>query len=89
MGVSGFLKVRSSLGQFRRDKRGQGMTEYILMVGLIALAAMTAVYFFGDNLRALFGGASEQLMLPTEAVNTADQLDTTAERAGMWGDALK
>ena len=86
MSEKGLLKVRRSVGRFRRDKRGQGMTEYILMVGLIALAAMTAIYFFGDNIRALFGGASQQLTQPTQAVNTANQLNTTADRAGMWGD---
>lgn len=35
--------------------RGQGMTEYILIVALIAIAAVGVITLFGDNVRALFG----------------------------------
>ena len=36
-----------------RGRKGQGMTEYIIIVALIAIAAIGVVSLFGDNIRAL------------------------------------
>jgi Flp pilus assembly pilin Flp len=46
---------------FRRKKarKGQGMTEYIIIVALIAIAAIGVITLFGDNIRALFGAAAD------------------------------
>ncbi len=41
--------------------RGQGMTEYIIIVALIAIAAIGVVSLFGDNIRALFATADNAL----------------------------
>jgi pilus assembly protein Flp/PilA len=35
-----------------RDERGQGMTEYILIVVLIAIAAIVAFTYFRDRLNS-------------------------------------
>ena len=48
-------------GSARRRESGQGMTEYIIIVALIAIAAIGVVTLFGDNIRDLFGGASDAL----------------------------
>ncbi len=40
-------------------RRGQGMTEYIIIVALIAIAAIGVVTLFGDNIRKLFGMAAD------------------------------
>jgi pilus assembly protein Flp/PilA len=53
--------VRRLLKRFRRDQRGQGMTEYIIIVALIAIAAIGVVTIFGDNIRDLFAGATNAL----------------------------
>jgi Flp pilus assembly pilin Flp len=45
----------------RRTRRGQGMTEYILIVGLIAIASIGIVGLFGDNIRRLFAMASDSV----------------------------
>jgi pilus assembly protein Flp/PilA len=37
------------------------MTEYIIIVALVAIAAIGIVSLFGDNLRMLFGGTSNAL----------------------------
>lgn len=37
--------------------RGQGMTEYIIIVALIAIAAIGVVTLFGDNIRSLFSSS--------------------------------
>ena len=44
-----------------RKNRGQGMTEYIIIVALIAIAAIGVITLFGDNIRRLFGMASDGL----------------------------
>ncbi len=40
---------------------GQGMTEYIIIVALIALAAIAASGFFGETLRGQVGGMASEL----------------------------
>ena len=36
------------MDRFRRKESGQGMTEYIIIVALIAVAAIAVVGIFGD-----------------------------------------
>ena len=43
------------------DESGQGMTEYIIIVALIAIAAIGVVSLFGDNIRKLFGASVKAL----------------------------
>lgn len=38
------------------------MTEYIIIVALIAIGTIAFVTVFGDNLRALFGASSNALI---------------------------
>jgi len=44
-----------------RSEEGQGMTEYIIIVALIAIAAIAVITIFGQNLRALFAASSNAL----------------------------
>jgi pilus assembly protein Flp/PilA len=39
-----------------RDEEGATMTEYGILIALIALVAFSAVQLFGINLATLFGG---------------------------------
>ena len=41
-----FKSLLSSLKKFHAEERGQGMTEYVLIVVLIAIAVIGAVIFF-------------------------------------------
>ena len=50
------------------NERGQGMTEYIIIVALIAIAAIGVVTIFGENIRAIFGGATDALAGETKVV---------------------
>ena len=43
---------------FNKGKRAQGMTEYIIIVALIAIALILIVAVFGSNVKALFQGAN-------------------------------
>lgn len=43
----------------RKSQRGQGMTEYILLVALIAIAAIAAVRYFGGKTKEGFENAAD------------------------------
>jgi pilus assembly protein Flp/PilA len=63
----------------RRTKRerGQGMTEYIIIVALVAIGAIAVVTIFGDNIRALFGASANALAgQSTQQVGTKTIDDT-------------
>lgn len=63
-----------------RSKRGQAMTEYIIIVVIIAVAALAIFGLFGDRIRALVGGATEELGGDADSVQTA---------VGSEGDSLQ
>ena len=45
----------------KKNRRGQGMTEYIIIVGLIAIALITAVTNFKGALDGAFGAATNEV----------------------------
>ncbi len=47
--------------KFRRRIRGQGMTEYIIIVALIAVAAIGVYNFFGKTVREQTAGIASSL----------------------------
>ena len=53
-----------------RRRRGQSMTEYIIIVALISIAAIAVVTIFGNNIRGLFASSANALVgestAPTE-----------------------
>lgn len=42
-------------------ERGQGLTEYMIITSLVAIAAIGVVTLFGDNVRRLFGASADAL----------------------------
>ncbi len=50
-----------------RSRRGQGMTEYIIIVALVAIAAVGIVTTYGNDIRALFGASVDILGGQTSA----------------------
>ena len=44
-----------------RHRRAQGMTEYIIIVGLIAIAVIGAVRTFGESVDGSFKAARDQV----------------------------
>ncbi|MGR8919004.1 MAG: hypothetical protein ACU85V_05245 [Gammaproteobacteria bacterium] len=55
---------------------GQGMTEYIIIVALIAIAAIAIYGLFGDTIRGQMGIMTEELAGNTASENY--ELDETA-----------
>ncbi|MGN0859720.1 MAG: pilus assembly protein [Stenotrophomonas sp.] len=52
------MSINRRLG---RKQRGQGMTEYIIIVALIAIAAIGVFTFFGGTVRAQVAGMANEL----------------------------
>jgi pilus assembly protein Flp/PilA len=55
----------------RGRSRGQGMTEYIIIVALIAIATIGVVTAFGNKLRNLFSISAEALSGNASITNDA------------------
>jgi pilus assembly protein Flp/PilA len=61
----------------RAQRKGQGMTEYIIIVALIAIATIAVVTLFGDNLRQLFGASANALAGNTSNTNNGQNSTTS------------
>jgi pilus assembly protein Flp/PilA len=48
-----------------RNKKGQGMVEYGLIIALIAVASIVALGVLGPKIAELFTGVSEKIVLPS------------------------
>jgi Flp pilus assembly pilin Flp len=55
----------------RRGNSGQAMTEYIIIVVIVAIAALVIVGLFSDTVRSKFGGAVEEMGGDESAVSDA------------------
>ena len=53
-----------------KSQSGQGMSEYLIIVALIAVAAIGVVTVFGRDIRELFSGTTDSLS-GNQATNTA------------------
>ena len=60
----------------RHAKSGQGMTEYLIIVAIIALAAIAIFGVFGDTIRAKMSGAVTELGGDTSKATTAIATDS-------------
>jgi pilus assembly protein Flp/PilA len=63
-----------------RAQKGQGMTEYIIIVALIAIAAIAVITVFSKNLRSLFAASSNELagQEQTSGTSAGARTDTAA-----------
>ena len=52
---------------FFKDENGQGMVEYALILGLIAIAAVAVIVFLGPKISKLFTDANKALDKATTA----------------------
>lgn len=64
----------SKIPSFKGPQRGQGMTEYVVIVALIAVAAIAVYQFFGQTIRTQTSGiALEVSGQPADAAIQAAQ----------------
>ncbi len=75
---------------------GQGMTEYIIIVALIAIAAITVYTLFGTTVRQQVGGLAEELSgqdasgnisASQSAADAATTDATTTKKMGTYNNA--
>lgn len=66
-----------------RKSRGQGMTEYIIIVALIAIAAIGVITLFGDNIRKLFGASAAALAGEASVDNDGQLSNNTLNKKTM------
>jgi len=66
-----------------KKARGQGMTEYIIIVALIAIAAIGVITLFGDNIKALFGQSADALAGSTSVNKRTTSSRTNIEKKGL------
>lgn len=59
-----------------KRKNGQALTEYILIVAIVALATIAILAVFSDTIRAKFAGATEELGGDTAAKEAAMEQDS-------------
>ena len=57
---------------------GQGMTEYIIIVALIAIAAIAVYGFFGDAIRGQVGAMTQELAGDSANMATVKGASTSA-----------
>jgi Flp pilus assembly pilin Flp len=57
---------------------GQGMTEYIIIVALIAIAAIAVYGFFGDAIRGQVGAMTQELSGQDAVMTTVTGAATSA-----------
>lgn len=50
-----------SIPSIKKTQRGQGMTEYIVIVALIAVAAIAVYQFFGNTIRQQTAGIAREV----------------------------
>ncbi|TMA27216.1 MAG: hypothetical protein E6J78_10740 [Deltaproteobacteria bacterium] len=62
-----------------RSEKGQGMSEYLIIVALIAIAAIGVVTVFGRDIRELFSGTTDSLA-GNQANNTAVKAKVKANK---------
>jgi Flp pilus assembly pilin Flp len=55
------VEMLTKMNRLMRRRRAQGMTEYIIIVALIAIGAIGVVTLFGNNIRALFSASVEAM----------------------------
>lgn len=99
MQVVNRLKSAAARGTKRAKQRGQGMTEYIIIVALIAVAAIAVYQFFGNTVRnqtaaianeiAGNDGSAARTAASTAATSAATEANTKRNLENYTGNAAK
>ncbi|OJH41123.1 hypothetical protein [Cystobacter ferrugineus] len=77
------MTTQKSQKKLLRKRRGQGMTEYIIIVALIAIAAIGVITLFGNNIRKLFGASAEALAGNEDVKNTGQTANNQLQRKNL------
>jgi pilus assembly protein Flp/PilA len=53
--------MRDLFNSFVSDESGQGLTEYVLIIALVAVGLILVLVAFRDQIGAIFDGVNEEL----------------------------
>lgn len=70
--------LRHSLLNLPKRQTGQGMTEYIIIVALIAVAAIGVYSFFGQTIRNQVSGLASEVSGDTAGADSARKAATSS-----------
>ena len=76
LGNRGTIKKHTVKTNRKHRKCGQAMTEYIIIVVIVALATIAILAVFSDTIREKFGGAVTELGGDTAAKDAALSVDS-------------
>lgn len=77
-----------SISTIARRCKGQGMTEYIIIVALIAVAAIAVYQFFGQTVRNQTAGIAQEVS-GQSAQGAIDEAKKSADAAKTEGTTKK
>lgn len=83
------LFAQSPLARARRTQAGQGLTEYIVVVALVAVAAIGVVSVFGKDIRELFAAATGSMAGETSTSNKAKRANVKEKGLSNFGNTTK
>ena len=63
---------RKRYGMKRRSSGGQAILEYIIIIALVAVAALTVLGLFGGRIRELISGATNAIGGKSDEVQSGD-----------------
>jgi Flp pilus assembly pilin Flp len=72
-----------------RRQRGQGMTEYIIIVALISVAAIGVYAAFGQTIRNQTAGLALEMAGDSNSKNAISNADTSAQSASSKANQAK
>ncbi len=75
----GEVEVKGLMKRFHEDETGQGMTEYIIIIVLVAILVLFVVKAFGTKIKNLFVHSKETLGEQTEDAFTDDSNSSGGE----------
>ena len=70
--------------QQRYSRHGQGATEYIIILVLVAIASIAVITIFGDQLRELFNVSTKRLQ--GDSTTTVQNFDSSGDVQKGIGD---
>jgi len=83
------MKTQRRHIRFSGKQLGQGMTEYIIIVALIAIAAIGVFTFFGGTVRSQVAGMAQELSGKQDAGQMIKRAGTNAAQAQSQADKDK
>lgn len=76
--------------KFKPKQVGEGVTEYVIIVALLAIAAIAIYGLFGDTARSEAGVTSEErAALPSAALSAPDTGKTASESLGNFSEGSR